>query len=289
MPKSSSHSRLAAWLLAGLVSASFAAASASSPRWLLFGEQHDQLDQKAQVAANIAQLAHRGELGGVVLEMAERGHDTRGLSAQASDAEIRQALDWGDRSGWPWADYAPVVRAAVAAGVPVWGGNLARSALRPIMNESMVEALIEPAARLHLVAAVRDSHCQLIPPDRVAAMVRVQIARDAAMAQTLLEAGRASLSDPSTETDRRRQPYVVLLAGEQHVGRDRGVPIHLERLGIPPTQIRSIGFTSPEASAADGAQLDERRPAAITPREDPCAQTPAISPQARPASAAAQG
>ncbi len=288
MPKSSSHSRLAAWLLAGLVSASFAAASASSPRWLLFGEQHDQIDHKTQVASEIRRLADRGELGGVVLEMADRGHSTRGLAAGADDAQIRAALGWGEKTGWPWADYAPVVRAAVAAGVPVWGGNLPRQALRPIMQSAHIEALIEPAARERLATAVRESHCHQIPPERVAAMVRVQIARDATMAQTLLEAAQAELAEP-VSADRHRHPYVLLLAGEQHVGRDRGVPIHLERLGIPATQIRSIGFVDPQDSDENSARLDERRQAALTPREDPCAEPPATPPPVRPASAAVPG
>jgi len=261
--------------------------AAEPPRWLLFGEQHDQLDPKVQVAAEITRLAGRGELGGVVLEMAERGRDTRGLPASASEGQMRDALGWGEKSGWPWADYAPVVRAAVAAGVPVWGGNLARSALRPIMNEPLIEALISPGARAKLAIVVRDSHCQQIPPERVAAMVRVQIARDAAMAQTLLEAGQATLGE-SAEADRRRHPHVVLLAGEQHVGRDRGIPIHLERLGIRAAEIRSIGFLDP-TETADSLRLDERRPSALTPREDPCAEPPPAALPARPASAVAPG
>lgn len=276
-------------LIAALLTCGSGAVLATeSPRWLLFGEQHDQLDQKVQVAAEITRLAGRGELGGVVLEMVERGRDTRGLPTSASESQMRDALGWSEKTGWPWGDYAPVVRAAVAAGVPVWGGNLPRQAMRPIMKEAQIEALIEPAARERLATAMRNSHCQQIPPDRVAAMVRVQIARDAVMAQTLLEAGQADLSE-SGGTDRHRHPYVVLLAGEQHVGRDRGIPIHLERLGIRATQIRSIGFIDPQDSGEDSARLDERRQAALTPREDPCAEPLATPPPARPASAVAPG
>jgi uncharacterized iron-regulated protein len=282
MPILTSPLRLSGLLLTCVACTAFAG---DPPRWLLFGEQHDQVDQKVRIAAEISHLANRGELAGVVLEMADRGRSTRGLPLQATDAQIREALGWSEKSGWPWADYAPVVRAAVAAGVTVWGGNLPRQALRPIMNEPLIESLIGPVAREKLAIAVRDSHCRQIPPDRVAAMVRVQIARDAVMAQTLLEAGQAGIGEVGG-TDRHRQPYVLLLAGEQHVGRDRGIPLHLQSLGIAAESIRSIGFIDPDVSA-DSAQLDERRPAAITPREDPCAE-PAVLP-ARPASAAAPG
>ena len=65
-------------------------------------------------------------------------------------------------------------------------------------------------------------------------MVRIQIARDQAMAQVAAEALRAA---PPGST-------VLLLAGAQHASRDRGVPLHLQReigADAPPMQVVMFG------------------------------------------------
>src|SRR3989344_3795515 len=48
------------------------------------------------------------------------------LQRDATDAQAQAALQWND-AAWPWKAYGPVVMAAVAAGVPVLGGNLPRA------------------------------------------------------------------------------------------------------------------------------------------------------------------
>ncbi|MCC7101378.1 MAG: ChaN family lipoprotein, partial [Rubrivivax sp.] len=113
-------------------------------RVLLFGEQHDQPDQQRRVAVTVETLAARGELAALVLEMAERGRDTRALPRTASPAEVREALQW---SQWPWEPYEGVVMNAVRAGVAVWGGNLQRSTMRPTMADAALEDLIPASAR----------------------------------------------------------------------------------------------------------------------------------------------
>ena len=47
---------------------------------------------------------------------------------------------------WPWADYGPVVMAAVRAGVPVAGANLPRAQTRTAMQDSTLDARL-PAPR----------------------------------------------------------------------------------------------------------------------------------------------
>ena len=78
-------------------------ASAAAARLLIFGEQHDQPDQQRQVAAEVQALAERGQLAAVVLEMAEQPQRTSALPRDASEAAVRDALQW---KGWPWEPYA---------------------------------------------------------------------------------------------------------------------------------------------------------------------------------------
>ena len=225
------------------------ATPASSARLLVFGEQHDQPDQQRQVAEQVRALAAEGRLAAVVLEMAERGRDTRALPPGASEAQAREALAW---SGWPWEAYSAVVMSAVKAGVPVLGGNQPRAELRAAMADPALDAQVPAAARAKLAAAVREGHCNLLPAEQEPGMVRVQIARDRALAATAQQAIAGAA--PGQQ--------VLLLTGAQHASRDRGLPLHLDG----GTTLRVVMF----GEGDDGLQADERRPFAMTPRPDPC-------------------
>jgi uncharacterized iron-regulated protein len=221
---------------------------------LLFGEQHDQPDQQRQVAEEVQALAARGELAAVVLEMAERPHHTTGLPRDASEQQVRDALQW---RGWPWERYAAVAMNAVRSGVPVLGGNLPREQMRTAMADAALDALLDDATRALLVDAVRVGHCHLLPATQEPGMVRIQIARDLSMAQVAATALRGA---PPGST-------VLLLAGAMHTSRDRGVPLHLTRemaAEAPPLQVVMFSASS------DGLSADTRRAAQFTPQQDHC-------------------
>jgi uncharacterized iron-regulated protein len=234
-------------------------------RLLVYGEQHDQPDQQRQVAEVVRQLAARGELAALVIEMADAGRSTRGLPRDSTDAAVREALAW---TGWTWDDYAGVVKAAVQSGVPVLGGNQPRAAMREAMRDSSLDVLIDSAARERLADAVRSGHCKLLPESQVPGMVRIQIARDASMARTV-----STALDAAPPGQR-----VLLLTGAQHASRDRGVPLHLP----PGTSLHVTLF----GDGPPGLLADERRPAQRTERPDPCDGLRERLSAPRPASAA---
>jgi uncharacterized iron-regulated protein len=180
---------------------------------VLLGEQHDAPSHQAAQQEWIATLARRGSLAAVAFEMAEEGTSTAGLPASADEAQVRAALRW-NTAGWPWASYGPAVMAAVRAGVPVLGANLARDRMRPAMQETGLDTLLAPAALAAQRQAIRDGHCGLLPETQIAPMARVQIARDRAMAQTVTAAARPGRT-------------VLLVAGAGHVNPALGVPLHL--------------------------------------------------------------
>lgn len=226
---------------------------------LLIGEQHDAPEHQALQRDTVRQLAARGELAAVVLEMVEQGRDTRGLPADASEARVRDALDWSsDRNSgaWPWAVYGPVVMAAVRAGAPVLGGNLPRAQMRTAMGESSLDTTLQPDALQRQREAIRDGHCQLLPDTQIAPMTRIQLARDRAMAQTAL----SSLAPGRT---------VLLIAGNGHVQRDLGVPRHLPA-GQPHRVV--IALAGDAAEAADPAVADRAWITPPLPAKDHCAE-----------------
>ena len=199
---------------------------------LLIGEQHDEPEHQRLQREMVQALAGRGVLAALALEMADSGTSTAGLTAQASEADVRRALRWNNE-GWPWVAYAPAVMAAVAAGVPVLGANLPRERLRTAMGDATLDGMLPGPAIKAQQQAIRAGHCGLLPESQIAPMTRVQIARDRSMAETL-----ANLAAPGKT--------VVLIAGGGHVDPAVGVPRHLPpglasnsvTLPVPPTPKR---------------------------------------------------
>lgn len=221
---------------------------------VLLGEQHDANAHRDVQRAVVETLASRGQLAALVLEMAERGHSTRGLPRDASAARVRDALHWDD-GGWPWKTYATVVMAAVRQGAPVMGANLPRSALRQAMNDTRLDQHLQGQALARQREAIRLGHCDLLPAERLLPMLRVQLARDASMADTAMDARIPGKS-------------VVLIAGSGHVLRDVGIPTHLP----PHLRVRTVLMVAGAASSGNTHDADlVWETAALAPR-DHCAQ-----------------
>lgn len=224
---------------------------------LLLGEQHDAPDHQRLQRQTLRQLADRRQLAAVVLEMAERGRQTTGLPPQASEARVREALDWREEQNagaWPWAVYGPLVMDAVRAGVPVLGGNLPRSQMRPAMSQTELDTVLPPDGLQQQRDNIRTGHCGLLPESQIAPMTRVQLARDRALAETALAALRPGQT-------------VLLVAGHQHVRRDIGVPQHL-----PPGQPLRVVVALAGADADAGAAADRVWRTAATAPVDHCAE-----------------
>jgi len=181
---------------------------------VLLGEQHDAESHPRIQERWVSTLAQRGQLSAVALEMAESGTSTAGLPRTATEAQVREALQWNKGSGWPWERYGPAIMAAVRAGVPVLGGNLSREQLRAAMKDETLDVLLPGPALKAQQQAIRRGHCDMLPETQIQPMTRVQIARDISMARTI-----SSSAAPGK--------VVVLLAGSGHVLPDVGVPRHL--------------------------------------------------------------
>lgn len=221
---------------------------------LLLGEQHDATEHQRLQREAVQWLAARGALAAVVMEMAEQGHSTAGLPTDATEAQAQAALQWQDKA-WPWAQYGPVVMAAVAAGVPVLGGNLPRSQMRAAMGQAQWDAHLPAAALQRQHTEIRDGHCGLLPEAQIAPMARIQIARDASMARVTMSA----LQPGKT---------VLLVAGAGHVWRSLGVPTHLGTQVAAKVVVARAGG-EPAAAHADA---DLVAPTPALPPRDACAE-----------------
>jgi uncharacterized iron-regulated protein len=221
---------LTAWLFA--VAACAPLLPQPLPDVLILGEQHDAPQHQRLHRDVVEALARRGELAGVAIEMAVAGHTTALLPRNATEAQVRSALDWNERS-WPWQAYAPAIMAAVRAGVPVVGADLPRDRLKDAGRDPALESFVSRETLQAHVENIREGHCGLLPEAQLLPMARTQVARDRALAQAA-----ARLASPGK--------VAVLLTGARHADPQVGVPLHL------PSTLRSASRIWPaEPPAAD--------------------------------------
>lgn len=210
--------------------------------YILLGENHDNPVHHELQAQIIAALPWQG----AAVAGFEQVHSDQAAALAAwleaspeGTSGLDLALDW-EHSGWPdWALYEPVFAAVLDRGWPpvdlmfpatmvraVFSDGIA-AALRPdVIEHLQPDALFTPEQRLEMQALMADSHCGRMPAQHMAAMVDVQIARDAHMAWRL-----ASSSERA-----------VVITGNGHARRDWGVPVFLQRLR-PEAKIVTITLT----------------------------------------------
>ena len=240
---------------------------------LLLGEQHDAPTHQSMHRRTVQDLADRGQLAALALEMADQGGSTAGLARDASEAEVRAALRWNPQA-WPWEPYAPAVMAAVRAGVPVLRANLPRERMRAAMAEAALDALLPPAALERQREAIRSGHCGLLPASQIGPMTRIQVARDRAMAQAVADAVRPGRT-------------VVLLAGGGHVDEAVGVPLLLRPALPAGTAVAAVQWPAQPPEKDYCAELRRQmRPATGATAASPA--TPAAAPVTAPAEAPAR-
>jgi uncharacterized iron-regulated protein len=201
--------------------------------FVLIGERHDNLDHH-RLQTRIAQALQRDARRPRALAFEMMAADRQlaiveHLDAHPGDAAgLGAAVDW-QSDGWPdWALYEPIARAAIANGGQIVAAGLDGAQKRAVFEQgpqalrsSFVRRTgLDQSLAASLTADLRheldEAHCGEAPPQVLAGMYRVQRARDAMMADRLAVAsGRAG---------------GILIAGNGHVRKDRGVPWYLARL-----------------------------------------------------------
>ena len=211
------------------------------------------------------QLLHRrsGNLSILVLhllhELFHIWHVLAHLSNHAGDAAgIGAAVGW-EKAGWPdWKMYQPIAEQALYNDMPLLAGGLDRAMTKKIAREGPVALgedriaalkLTEPLddeLRAEMRQVIFDSHCQQLPKPMLNPMLSVTLAKDAVMANRMIQAR------PPPNPD-----VAVLIAGTGHARADWGVPLHLARLA-PGARIVTVGVVEVESGVVDAAAYGER-------------------------------
>ncbi|MFK7864855.1 MAG: ChaN family lipoprotein [Pseudohongiellaceae bacterium] len=188
-------------------------------KYLLLGEKHDNPDHHLLQLRILSMLGERNKLSAVAMEMMDADVQAK-LTVIAdqnfsSDDELKAYLSW-DSEGWEWEFYGPLIKSALASSVPLFAGNITRETMSSVYGSeetSSLQNVVGEEVMDQLINDIDSSHCGLLPESQFPAMVRVQQARDAAMA--------ASLPVPAPGATS------VLIAGNYHVRQDLGVPNYL--------------------------------------------------------------
>jgi uncharacterized iron-regulated protein len=212
-------------------------------RFVLLGEKHDNPDHHRLQAWLLRALIAAGRRPAVGFEMFTADDApaiARQLAAHPTDAVgLAEAVNW-QRSGWPdWAMYQPIAEAALQAKLPIVATNLAPVTARSL-GQSGAAALdmvfasrhgldrpLAPETQAIIADEIREAHCGYASETQVNAMLLVQRARDAQMAENLAAAGP--------------QDGAVLIAGAGHVRRDYGIPTYLASR-TPEASVISVAF-----------------------------------------------
>ncbi|MEQ8823762.1 MAG: ChaN family lipoprotein [Filomicrobium sp.] len=189
--------------------------------------------------------------------------------------DFARMLKWS-KTGWPdFKIYEPIIAQALHEQLVIVPASASREFTRQLSKEgeealgqgelerlALAEGLSGPASKA-LDKEIEDAHCNLLPVSAVPRMSLIQRFRDATMADSLLAVASGKGG--------------ILIAGNGHVRRDRGVPLYLIRRGVPSKQIMAVKHVEvipdklkPEdyAEAAAGADYLVFTPRAK--REDPC-------------------
>jgi uncharacterized iron-regulated protein len=211
------HHRLQAWILEGLV----AAGKRPAVVWEMFGD-----DKQIAIDAHIA----------------KNPRDSDGLG---------DAVDW-DSTGWPaWREYQPIADVALANSLPIVAGSLPRDAVQSVGRSGLTALPKARRTRLGLdqplsksmsdamLDVVTKAHCNLMPRSALGPMVAVQRARDAVLADNLVQA-------------KARHGSAVLIAGSGHARLDFAVPVTVASLE-PQARIVTMALVEVEDGETDPA------------------------------------
>jgi len=228
-------------------------AAIRAARHRLLGEVHDNPDHHDFQLELLVSLGESGLRPAVAFEQLDREYDPallRILAAGGATAEAVAEATGFDRKNWGWDLYRPLIDAALRYGMSLRAANLARAAAGRVVKEGLDSLGPGRASALRINAAwseardhvlreiIVEGHCHALPESIVPGMVLAQRARDATLAEALLDPGPDG---------------AVLIAGNGHVRRDIGVPLYL-RQARPDDSILSIALLEVEADMADPAQ-----------------------------------
>ena len=210
-----------------------------SADFVLIGETHDNPIHHRIQKALLAALSANGRRPVLVMEQFDLEQQTTidsAMSANTGRVEALKILQQQMAKGWDWPQYQPLIEIAKDRALPLKAANLSRTRLQQVSRLGFVALGDRAAARLALESGwsmtqqkqleqeIVDGHCGMLPAKAAAPIANAQRARDAMMADTLLQV-RTGTAD-ATAIATAVAPAVGIF-GREHVRRDLAIPLYL--------------------------------------------------------------
>jgi uncharacterized iron-regulated protein len=252
---------------------------------VLLGEVHDNPDAHLIQARLLGAITATGRRPALAFEMLDEDLQPAvdaSLASHPRDPDaLGRAVDW-EHGGWyDFSMYRPIFAVGLGVGLPVVAANLPRPVAKDVTKrgrEALTPALDAQLARYEplppdVARSLRDemraSHCDApLPEPFLDKLALAQRARDAQMANRMLAHATAG--------------GAVLVTGDGHARKDRGVPAVLAR-EAPGRTAAAVGILEvvpgKDAPGGYGAEFGTDGPPfhyvvfiPATEREDPCAE-----------------
>ena len=248
----------------------------SRSKIVLLGETHDNEDHHRLQAEIYSALSAGNARPALVMEQFDSERQSQLDAARHAPAATVADLARGggfNRHGWNLDFYAPLLERALAIGAPVVAANLSRDAARAVVREGFSALGRGRAGRLALAEAwapdveatikreMVAGHCGQVAEPLLSGLAAAQRARDALMADALLD---------------HAQQGAVGIIGRGHARRDIGVPRYLAQRR-PALNLVTVGLVEAESGLPRVAEYVAAYPGFdylwFTPRaqrRDPC-------------------
>lgn len=260
-------------------------AALAKAQLVLLGEIHDNPDAHLIQARLLAAITAAGRRPALAFEMLDEDQQPAvdaSLARHPGDPDaLARAVDW-EHGGWyAFSMYRPIFAVGLGAGLPIVAANLPRPVAKDVAKrgrEALTPALdaqlaryepLPPEVTKSLRDEMRASHCDApLPEPFLDKLSLAQRARDAQMANRMISGATAD--------------GAVLVTGDGHVRKDRGVPSYLAR-DAPGRSLVAVGIVevSPGKDAPSDYAVEFGAAAPpfdfvvfmpATDREDPCAE-----------------
>lgn len=224
-------------------------ARASAAKFLLLGEIHDNPEHH-RIQARILQTVAAGRRPALVMEQYDRDQQEKiNTILQGGSGDKLHSLAELMRKSWEWQAYAPLTKLALQQNLPVLAANLSRDQLRTVSRNGFgalgageeqrlaLETVWSPARQSQLMDDITQGHCGKVQEHMVTAIAKAQRARDAVMADTLLQSKAAG---------------AVAIVGSGHARRDMAIPLYLAARA-PEATVVSLGMVELDSPAGPAA------------------------------------
>ncbi|OQS61457.1 hypothetical protein ASU3_01550 [Actinobacillus suis] len=187
--------------------------------YVLIGEEHDQPVHHQIETYLVQKLEQKRPLAAVVLEMLSVDQQAQISHLQQSQTplfaeEIPAQIGW---KHWDWHQYQDLIISRLSSTTPLIAANLTETEVKTLYAGAQPlrgSISVTPQVQTQLAQLIQAHHT--LPTDILEKTVTVQQFRDRRMAEMLVKNTQNSTA------------YALLVAGNNHVRKDLGVPLHLQ-------------------------------------------------------------